>query len=224
MRWIGLLVGAVFLVSMCGCSVHMGASGGKGVPGSGVVKTESRSVANFAAVDLKCVGKVVITQSGKEALSVTAEDNLLPLLQTQVVDGTLQIDLASGVDLKPTKSIEFDIDVKKLTNLTVSGAGSIQANQIAGKELTVALPGAGSVVLSGKVTDLHMTLEGAGNLDAAQLKTDEATVDNSGVGRVVVNADKRLKVSLSGVGSVEYIGSPQLEKEVSGLGKVTQRQ
>jgi len=223
MRSVGLLAGMTVIVGAYGCAFHLGMSGGKSVAGSGVAKTESRSVADFDSVNLSGMGKVIIRQSDKETLSVSADDNLLPLLQSKVINGTLQLDVAPGVDLKPTRTVEFDIDVKKLTNITVSGAGDIQANDINGKELAVSLSGAGNVALSGQVTDVRLTLAGAGNVDAAGLKAHQATVDSSGVGHAVVNASDKLNVNLSGIGSVEYIGTPQLEKNISGIGKVTQR-
>src|SRR5579871_539987 len=110
MRQIGFLTGSILgLVGICGYSIHaLGLSGDRRVTGSGVVRSETRQVSGFDTVTLDGVGKVVITQNGHETLTVRAEDNLLPLLRTRVVNGTLRLGTAPGVNLRPTKPIEFD--------------------------------------------------------------------------------------------------------------------
>jgi hypothetical protein len=195
-------------------------SGGKTVTGSGTVKAETRTVSGFSTVVLNGVGKVVITQGEKEGVTVRAEDNLLPLLKTEVVDGSLKLGLASQTTLKPTKPIEFDIEVKSLKAIQVAGAGDIEASKLSGKELRISLAGAGNVKLVGDVNSLNIESEGAGNVEAAELKAKEATVSSRGAGHMLVNASEKLKVTLSGVGQVEYMGTPQIEKDISGLGQV----
>src|SRR5262245_44045700 len=54
-----------------------------GVDGSGTPKTETRAVKDFTAISFSGVGKVIIEQTGTESLSVTADDNILPLLESR---------------------------------------------------------------------------------------------------------------------------------------------
>jgi hypothetical protein len=49
------------------------------IKGSGVSKTESRKVEKFNAIVLD-VGSLTVEQTGTESLTVTADDNVLPLL------------------------------------------------------------------------------------------------------------------------------------------------
>jgi hypothetical protein len=166
---------------------------------------------------------VVITQDGREAVTVRADDNLLPFLTTQVVNGTLRLAKVQNINPRSKKQIEFDISVKKLTSLSLSGAGNISVARLAGKELAVSLSGSGNITTSGQVTGLRLTLSGAGDLDGAGLQAQQATVTNSGAGRVTVNASRQLLVTLSGVGNVEYLGSPRIQQTISGVGRVTHR-
>src|SRR4029453_617014 len=48
--------------------------------GSGQLATAQREVANFTKVELAGQGDVTIEQTGTESLSISADDNLLPLL------------------------------------------------------------------------------------------------------------------------------------------------
>src|SRR5437868_6052334 len=72
---LSLVVGAV---SLAGCG--LGAITGGGVTGSGNLKTEVRQVSNFTQVDFSQVGTLTMEQTGVEGLTITADDNILPIL------------------------------------------------------------------------------------------------------------------------------------------------
>ena len=63
-----------------------------GMEGSGVPRTEEREVGAFDRIELSGSGRLEVTTGPLSALSVTADDNLLGLLRTEVVDGTLIIE------------------------------------------------------------------------------------------------------------------------------------
>ena len=67
------------------------ASFGLGEPGSGVMKSQTREVSDFHAVEIDYPAQVVITQGKAVSVKVEADDNLLPGLITQVQGGTLKI-------------------------------------------------------------------------------------------------------------------------------------
>jgi Putative auto-transporter adhesin, head GIN domain len=203
-----------------GCSFNIGSSG---VRGSGIVKTESREVAGFSSISFKSVGKVTMQQTGKESLTITAEDNILSLLESRVADNILYLTIAKDSKMNPTKPIEFVVQVKSLESLNVDGVGSIEAHGIQGKRLAVAMDGVGEVAIAGSADVLDLTLSGVGSFKGEEFKTKQATVRNSGVGSAVVNVSDQLDADLSGVGSVEYIGSPQVRKSGRGVGGVKKR-
>src|SRR5579885_2595681 len=61
------------------------------IKGDGVIKTESRPISEFSAVDISG-GYEITWSSGKPSLSISTDENLLPLIRTEVSGGTLQID------------------------------------------------------------------------------------------------------------------------------------
>jgi hypothetical protein len=203
-----------------GCSFNIGING---VRGSGIVKTESREVAGFSSISFKSVGKVTMQQTGKESLMITAEDNILPLLENRVADNILYLTIAKDGKINPTKPIEFVVQVKSLESLNTDGVGSIEAQGIQGKRLAVAMDGVGEVAIAGSVDVLDLTLAGVGSFQGEQLKTKQSTVRNNGMGSAVVNVSEQLDATVSGVGSIEYIGSPQVKESVQGVGSIKQR-
>jgi Putative auto-transporter adhesin, head GIN domain len=211
---------AVLLALFTGCVVNLG---GNGVRGAGIVKTESRSVTKFSSIAFKSEGKVMVQQTGKESLTISAEENLLPLLESSVTNGILSIGTVNNTNINPTKSINFAIEVKSLEGFNMTGAGHIEAKGIQSKQLTIGLTGAGDMSIEGSADSLDLNLEGVGNYDGAGFKTKQATVRSEGVGSAVLNVSDRLDISVSGIGTVEYIGSPKVQKSGEGLGHIKQR-
>ena len=219
-RFYGLISVLVALVLITVCIVNLG---GSGVRGSGNVKTEARSVIGFASIAFKSEGKVIVQQTGKESLTISAEDNLLPLLESRVADNVLYLGTFNNADINPTKPIEFVMEVKSLESFKMTGVGSIDAKGIQGKHLTIALTGVGNMTIEGNADSLDLSLEGVGSYQGEAFKTKKTTVQSEGVGSAVVNASEQLDVSVSGVGGVEYVGSPTIQKSGKGLGQVKQK-
>jgi hypothetical protein len=216
----GLTAFLVALLLVTGCVINLGSSG---VQGSGIVKTESRSVTGFSSIDFKSEGKVMVQQTGRESLTINAENNLLPLLETRVADHILHLGTVNNVDINPTKPIEFILEVKSLESFNMTGVGSIEAKGIQGKQLMIALTGVGNMTIEGSADSLDLRLDGIGSYRGDRFKTKQATVRSDGVGSAVLNVSDQLDASVSGVGSVEYIGSPKVQKSGRGLGNIKQR-
>jgi hypothetical protein len=218
MRWaigIGLVVG---VIGLAGCG--LGALTGGGVTGSGNLKTEVRQVSNFSQVDFSAVGTLTIEQTGIEGLSITADDNILPILTSDVSNGVLHLGAKDNQNYTTEKPITYLLSVKTLTGLTLSGTGATQASNLDTQTMTVTMSGAGSATLHGKANDQQVTVSGVGSYDGSDFATKTAKATVSGVGSAIINASDTLDATVSGVGNVEYIGNPKVTSHVSGVGTV----
>ncbi len=194
-----------------------------GTDGSGTAKTETRSVKDFTTIGFSGTGKVIVEQTGTESLSVTADDNILPLLETSVTDGKLSLGGKSGSSYSAKTPIEFKVGVKDLSKLSVSGAGNVEIVQLKTNKLEISVSGVGDVTISGSADALDMTLSGTGSFHGDKFRVKQAKARCSGVGSAVVNASDDLDASVSGVGSIEYVGSPNVKQSVSGIGSVKKK-
>lgn len=180
-----------------------------GMRGSGNVKTETRAVSGFAAVDLAGIGKLLIEQTGRESLTVEAEDNLLPYLTTEVRGSRLVIGTKPNANLWPTKPVVFRLSVKELGALTLSGSGDVEAGDLSSKQLAAELSGSGNLSL-GKVTAMRFSLRssGSGDFKSRGIKSDDVRLDASGSGgRTIDSLDaKGLNVDQTSSGSLRLAG------------------
>ena len=113
----------------------LAAGGCSTTTGSGDLRTETRDVSGFTTVDLSGSGDVVIEQGDTDSLSITAEDNVLPELSSEVSNGTLVLGTKQGQNIHPTQDITYRVTLKELDGLRVSGSGSQTANGIDAREL-----------------------------------------------------------------------------------------
>jgi hypothetical protein len=212
--------------------------------GSRRVITEEREVSGFDRIDFSTVGELTITQGASESLTIEAESNVMRRITTEVRGGTLHINMRSSFpwvwNVVPTKPIRYDLTVRELSGLDLSGVGSIHATGIEANSLSLDITGAGKIVirslsadalevehtgvgqceLSGQVRSQEVILTGAGDYDAADLESERAEVTVTGVGKATLWVTEDLDVVLSGAGKVSYYGDPTVSQEVSGLGSV----
>ncbi len=210
------------------------------VLGSGEIITETRPIPGFTVVELNGIGTLVIEQGSKESLEVTAEDNIIKYLKSDVYGRNLRLSVDDFVSIDPTEEIIFHLTVKNLErielsglgnieiealktpnlNLEICGAGSANIRDLQADSLNLDISGLGNVEIGGSVEDQQIELSGAGNYDAGDLESNKAGIEISGTGKAVLWVENELDVVLSGIGNLQYYGSPNLSTEISGMGTV----
>ncbi len=213
-------VGLVVLGAGCG-DVTIG--DGTRTEGSGTIVTESREVSGFDAVRIFGSGDIAIDITGTESLSLTADDNLMEILTTEVSGNTLDLSVERGNSISPSQEIEYDITAENLTALSIFGSADIKVTGADVSEFEINISGSGDIELVGAAELLSIVISGSGDIDASALVTKAGSVRISGSGDIVVNATDELDVTISGSGNVEYIGSPIVNQTISGTGSVSQR-
>lgn len=213
------------------------------VRGSGKVITENRSVSGFDRVSLSSIGELTLIQGEEESLVIEADDNIMPLITSEVRNGTLYIGLNSTgpLNIDPTQDIKYTLTMTEIAGLEASGAANILSDSITSGELRIESSGAGSIRIAqlqadmlqveisgagdveiegGSVPVQEVSLSGAGSYDSSELQSQEMVMQVSGAGNATVWVTGSLEVEMSGAGNLEYYGAPQLSSEISGAGTV----
>jgi Putative auto-transporter adhesin, head GIN domain len=191
--------------------------------GSGQLATQSRQVSGFTSVELTGVGELSIDQTGTESLTVSAEDNLLPLLTSRVEGDTLILGKKPNTRIVTSKPITYTLTMKDITGLAVSGSGTINAPKLTTAALRIEISGSGVITTAGNADDQSLEISGSGRYlaDGLTSKTTTAEISGSGTGNVV--ASNALDVKISGSGTLTYSGNPQVSQTVSGSGKLIKK-
>jgi len=202
-----------FIVSSCGFW---------GIRGNGRVKEEKRTIEDFQRIQAGGAFTIKIHVGQPTSLKITAEDNLLGYIKTNVKGNTLIINTRKSIS--PRKEIFIDITTPELDFINASGANNITVGGIKGSQFDVDLSGAGNINLSGEVDKFKAELSGAGNINAKELKAQNVRVSVSGAASADIYAKQSLEASVSGVGSINYYGNPPDTKtNVSGVGSISRK-
>lgn len=205
--------------------------------------TERRDVSDFHSIDLRGVGTVNLMQGATESLSVEADEQTMPEIETEVVGGVLRLGLKRnwGFGWKPGP-ITFTIGIIRLQRLNISGSGTIRAGHIespdlemrisgsgtleiddlVGREVRMGISGSGDMIVLGVADALRASISGSGRMRAERLACRTVEMRISGSGDGFVSASEELDVRISGGGNVRYVGRPRIRTRASGSGKVYQ--
>jgi hypothetical protein len=192
-------------------------------PGSGQTVAESRDVSGFTKVQLTGSGEVTVRQSGVESLTVEADTKLLPLVTSEVSNNTLVLGRKRSTIFLSSRTIRYQVEVRDLTGLSVSGSGDITATDISTAALRVEISGSARITASGSAEVQELDISGSGSYRGADLDSKRARAQITGSGEGDLTVRDALDVRISGSGSVTYSGDPQVTQQITGSGKLTKR-
>lgn len=225
---------APLAVAACGLPVDWY---GSEVAGSGTVTTETRRITGYDRIEIGGEFDVTVTQGGAPSLTLTGDDNLLPLVRTEVQDGTLIVE--EEEDFHSSEGIEIAISAPSLRGISASGSSEVRVTGVRASEfqasvsgssemaaegafgdLAASVSGSGEIWMKGTAETIDASVSGSGEMDLSGVPARSANVRVSGSGDVHVFVTEALNASVSGSGDVLYGGNPRVSEEVSGSGSV----
>lgn len=224
----------LLLLAAAACGVRLEDSG---VRGSGRRISEDRPTDGFDRVEVSGEFDVRITAGAPPRLRIQADDDLLPLIETRVTNGTLRI--RSRRPLRPSRRILIEIGTPHLAGIESSGSSDVRVTGVRSRsfeadvtgsgrvdaegsfgDLRTTVSGSGSVIGSGTAQTVEVDVTGSGEADLLAVRARSARVSTTGSGDVSLTVTESLDASTSGSGGVRYAGRPSVRASVSGSGEV----
>jgi len=203
------------------CLLSAGCSSSKQIKGSGNVTSQTRTVADFDTVSLAGSGQLELDQNGTEALSITADDNLLELITSEVKGRKLVLAIKSGFKLSPSKPIVFKVNSKFLKGVSFDGDTTASLKSVHTEDLKLEIVGSGDISAEGSADRQAISIAGSGKYLGGGLKSRETTINIKGSGEAVLSASENLDVSIAGSGDIKYFGDPKIKQSILGSGTIT---
>jgi hypothetical protein len=192
------------------------------ISGSGIHLDESRPVSGFSRIQIKMGADLAVTQGDTEALTISADDNLLPHIITTVQGGSLIIE--SNANLQPSQPIRLHVNFETLTEIDILGSSNISGDDLNLEALTIRFDGSGTTRLTGAVQTQSVYIRGRATINHFDLLSASSAVDISGSATVEVSASDTLQVTVAGQGFVFYDGDPVITQNISGSASISQRE
>jgi Putative auto-transporter adhesin, head GIN domain len=213
------------------------------IEGSGTLAEETRAINGISAVQLSMQGTLHIEIGSTASLRVSAEDNLLPSIETNVHGGELEIRATPDVDLRPRQPIDYYLTVPSLDRIGISSSGDVEAGALTTSHFEAAISSSGSLsieslqaetvnveisssgsltIAGGAVQSQTVRISSSGDYGAKELQSDEASVRLTSSGSATIRVLNRLEGNLTSSGNVYYLGSPQVTVDTSSSGRAVQ--
>ena len=202
------------------------------IEGSGNMITRDVNVQSFDELNISGVFSVLLTQGGKEAVKIEADDNLQELFEIKNEGSKLNISMKKDVNFSSKKKMKVYVTFKKLKSLDLKTVGDVTSEQqlsfddlklhnksvgnvdlnLTVQKLDVENKSVGDIKLNGKADNVVIRNKSVGSIQAANFIVQTMDIDNNGVGGAEVNAQKELKVKDNMMGKVTNKGGATIKR------------
>jgi hypothetical protein len=210
------------------------------IEGSGLVITDSRSPGDFSRIDLVIPAELVIRQEDTPSLTISADENILPLITTTINNGKLTIAYTQPC-IRPSQPITIQATAPEIKGLAILGSGDIRSTgtlvtdtldtgitgtgsinlDVQTSMLTSTITGTGTEAIRGHAMSHQIQIPGAGRVEALSLETRNTSINIIGSGSAEVQANSALSITIIGSGSVVYSGNPaDIQQSITGTGDI----
>ncbi|MCB9906251.1 MAG: DUF2807 domain-containing protein [Planctomycetes bacterium] len=150
------------------------------VPGSGTILTETRETPGFQSIDVSGSANVFLTQGPLQALTIECDDNLLPHIRSEVVDGTLRLGFERG-SWSPSQTTIYRITAPEISGIEVSGAVNLRADAWQADLLDIQASGSTEIAIDQlQARSLQLRTSGASRITLASWTSESVRYEATG--------------------------------------------
>lgn len=170
---------------------------------------------------------------------IEAEENIIPYVETNIHGQSLVIKTSHSQRLETHFPIKVFVTSPSLSNVILSGSGSISVDSIKTCNLGINLKGSGNInvesytqlikatlsgsgnlCLSGRTSAGECNISGSGEINAYNIIQDTCFANISGSGSMNLQVIDYLNAHISGSGQIYYIGNPIINTHITGSGRI----
>ncbi len=185
----------VFLISIAGIAQ---------VKGNKEIITKMFPAEGLTALEMGLYASVTIDASATTMMTITTDSNLMDLIDTEIVGGTLK--LAQKEWMQPSNGILIAIGAPALQRLQVEVHETVRLDNVQREKISLMAIN-GKIIASGTVTNAGIGAEG-GIVDASTLEAKVVNLNIWGDGKAIVNASEVLENTLSDEARVVLVQQP----------------
>jgi len=219
----------------------IGDSGGRSVEGSGKLVDVHRNVGAFATLRIDGPLDVEARPGASPGVTIHADDNVEPLVETVVEGDVLTVRLRHGTRMHTNSKTRVEVQFTRLEatkqmgsgdlavydakapslRAAIAGGGDLALHRVQADKLAVVVAGSGNVAADGQADEAKFSVAGSGDIAADGLVARKVDVHISGSGDARVHATETLAARIAGSGDIAYRGHPRdVTRKVSGSGSV----
>lgn len=154
------------------------------IEGRGDFYDEYRDVSNFLSVSNTTSFDVYVAQADTFSVVVNAQENLLPIIETERIGNTLIIKTRDFSCIR-NSGVEVYVSMPEIEELSVTGSGMLSCGNIEGDLVELTLTGSGRLLVDSVFCeDIQLKNTASGNLESVLIDSRYCELDLSGSGRL----------------------------------------
>lgn len=219
---------------LCACRITINASGPEtgslSAKGSSTMRTEEREVEKFESLYVSNGINVYVSSGVSNRLKVVADDNLIPLVQTQVSDGRLTVRIKEGVSLKNHNGINVYVAMQRISHLKATSGADIKGTvpftadevrmeatsagaislELTAQHVHVAITSGADITLKGKAETLQASATSGADLVALGFPVRSCAVSLTSGADASVNVTETISYTVTSGADLKCKGKPRV--------------
>lgn len=209
---------------------------GPSVKGNGEVVEEVRHLGSFSGVKVTSGMNVYLIQGGEPRVVVVADKNLHEVIETVVVDGTLEIRAMANIWSASSKKVMVYFNEVREIEATAgsnvfSGSrlvlGEVDLRASAGSNfqmdleadwINVSVSSGANIQLEGQSKQITARTSSGGNLKAEDFRAEVSDIKASSGANAWITAMKEITAHASSGGNIFYYGTPETTNTTTSSG------
>jgi hypothetical protein len=202
-----LLLASLLAVPLLGaCGTAPTASGDDVLVGTGEVMTDVRELGPFTRVSVAAGLKVTIGEADAQQVTVQAQANLLPAIQTVVRDGQLIVTVTSpGISTSEPLTLTVRMTAVESVALSAGATGYVEHT---GEALNLHVSGGAMLTAIGETGDLRITASSGAHAKLGELIAQDAQVAADDGAAVELTVVRSLTGSADGGATIVLTSKP----------------
>lgn len=190
--------------------------------GSGTSATQERSVGSFDSLHSRTSIRVEVTVGPPVSVKVSADDNLIDRLVTEVEGSTLVVHWTGSISTRSPAVVT--VTMPTLSSLEADSSSRIVADDLSIGRLTIDASSSASVAANGTADAIDVSGSSSSDLRLSELIAQRATVDLSSSARAALQVVDHVSGGVSSSATLTLVGRPNtVEVDTSSSGQVVQQ-
>jgi len=179
-----------------------------GTAGEGPIKHETRTTQAFTRIDVGDQIQLVVRIGSAQPLELEAQENLLPIVATDVRNGTLRI--AGSRDFTSSHPVVVTIVMPSLDAIAMNDGSQATIDGLDADTFGVDLNGGAGLTATGTVRTVALDGNGGSRASLGDLAAETVVVDLNGGGSATVRASEQVTGDASGGAHLTVLGGARL--------------
>ncbi|MEM6804631.1 MAG: DUF2807 domain-containing protein, partial [Bacteroidota bacterium] len=186
------------------------------IVGSGNIISESRELPGFDQLELSEDLRLNISQGSEQSITVVGDDNIVELISTEVVNGSLRIRFTnSDLMFEGENLAVINIVMPQLQALDLSSGGVFVENFQVNGSLNIEMKVDAGLDISGSASQLIVRMDDASTMTGFSLAVDECEVELNDRSIMEITVNENLRGRLNDQAFLRFKGETTVELDLN---------